>query len=75
MNGAKHMITSHGRTTHWVALLTLALSLAAAQTAYQPKFPGDPARSDSEAAALGQPCLKIVGAVAALLHQRQGSPA
>ena len=26
---------------------------AAAQTAYQPKFPGDPARSDSEAAALG----------------------
>jgi hypothetical protein len=27
--------------------------LAAAQTPYQPKFPGDPARSDSEAAALG----------------------
>ena len=26
---------------------------AAAQTPYQPKFPGDPARSDSEAAALG----------------------
>jgi len=26
---------------------------AAAQTAYQPRFPGDPARSDSEAAALG----------------------
>jgi hypothetical protein len=25
----------------------------AAQTPYQPKFPGDPARSDSEAAALG----------------------
>jgi hypothetical protein len=31
----------------------LAVSLAAAQTPYQPKFPGDPARSDSEAAALG----------------------
>jgi len=28
-------------------------SPAAAQPAYQPKFPGDPARSDSEAAALG----------------------
>jgi hypothetical protein len=26
---------------------------AAAQTTYQPKFPGDPARSDSEAGALG----------------------
>lgn len=26
---------------------------AGAQTTYQPKFPGDPARSDSEAAALG----------------------
>jgi len=27
--------------------------LAVAQTTYQPKFPGDPARSDSEALALG----------------------
>lgn len=35
-----------------VALLALAL-LAGAQTSYQPKFPGDPARSNSEAAALG----------------------
>ena len=36
------------------ALFTiLAISYAAAQTPYQPKFPGDPARSDSEAAALG----------------------
>lgn len=33
-------------------MLLVAL-LAAAQTAYQPKFKGDPARSDSEAAALG----------------------
>ena len=53
INGAKHMIRRHGRITHWVALFTLALGIAAAQTAYQPKFPGDPARSDSEAAALG----------------------
>ena len=28
-------------------------ALAMAQTSYQPKFPGDPARSDSEAQALG----------------------
>jgi type II secretory pathway pseudopilin PulG len=37
----------------WVAVFTLALGIAAAQTTYQPKFPGDPARSDSESAALG----------------------
>lgn len=30
-----------------------AALLATAQTTYQPKFPGDPARSDSEALALG----------------------
>ncbi len=30
-----------------------AALFAAAQTAYQPKFPGDPAHSDSEAIALG----------------------
>jgi hypothetical protein len=34
--------------------LILAVTLCAtAQTAYQPKFPGDPARSESEAGALG----------------------
>jgi len=33
--------------------LRLAGGIVAAQTAYTPKFPGDPARSDSEAAALG----------------------
>ncbi len=33
--------------------VVLALAVAAAQTVYQPKFKGDPARSDSEAAALG----------------------
>jgi hypothetical protein len=37
-----------------VAALVLVLGLAAAaQTPYQPKFKGDPAKSDSEAAALG----------------------
>jgi opacity protein-like surface antigen len=35
-----------------VSVLLVAL-LAAAQAVYQPKFKGDPARSDSEAAALG----------------------
>ena len=33
--------------------LVLLAALASAQAAYQPKFKGDPARSDSEAAALG----------------------
>ena len=38
----------------WVALILLLSCMAAmAQTLYQPKFKGDPARSDSEAAALG----------------------
>ncbi len=40
------------RVWKWAAALCL-LAVAAAQTAYQPKFKGDPARSDSEAAALG----------------------
>ena len=39
----------------WVAAVALLIGgvLATAQTAYQPKFPGDPARSESEAGALG----------------------
>jgi len=45
-------------TTRRTALGTLVstllvLALVSAQTVYQPKFKGDPARSDSEAAALG----------------------
>jgi hypothetical protein len=36
-----------------LASVLLAALLAPSQTAYQPKFKGDPARSDSEAAALG----------------------
>ena len=35
-----------------IAVVLVAL-MASAQAAYQPKFKGDPARSDSEAAALG----------------------
>ena len=38
----------------WAFIVILATTLGAtAQTTYQPKFPGDPARSDSEASALG----------------------
>jgi hypothetical protein len=43
------------RNIRWataIALMIVGLA-AAAQTTYQPKFKGDPARSDSEAAALG----------------------
>lgn len=39
--------------TSVLLLLVLMSGAVAAQAAYQPKFPGDPARSDSEAAALG----------------------
>src|SRR4249920_2489238 len=35
------------------AILLLSCMAAMAQTPYQPKFKGDPAKSDSEAAALG----------------------
>ena len=42
------------RGIQWTAVMVLALCVAvAAQTPYQPKFKGDPAKSDSEAAALG----------------------
>jgi hypothetical protein len=42
------------KVVRWVAVMGLLLgSTAGAQTTYQPKFKGDPAKSDSEAAALG----------------------
>jgi len=42
------------RCLAWIALLLVAGTLlSTAQTAYQPKFKGDPARSESEANALG----------------------
>lgn len=47
------MKRSYGRTIRWATAWVLGAGMMAAQTAYQPKFPGDPARSDSEAAALG----------------------
>ena len=39
--------------TQITALLVAGMLFSAAQTAYQPKFKGDPARSESEANALG----------------------
>ncbi len=62
--GEKHMgrVTSfmkrpHGTAVSAVLIAALLAALAAAQTpsapSYQPKFKGDPARSNSEAAALG----------------------
>jgi hypothetical protein len=48
------MKPGYRRAIYWLFTVTLAGSLyAAAQITYQPKFPGDPARSESEAAALG----------------------
>lgn len=47
-------IKQYRRLVRWSGVLLLVGSLmAGAQTTYQPKFKGDPARSDSEAAALG----------------------
>ena len=44
-----------GTLKRWGALLLslVLVSVSAAQSTYQPKFPRDPARSDSEAMALG----------------------
>ena len=48
------MKSRYGTVVRWIAVSTLAGALmATAQTAYQPKFSGDPARSESEAGALG----------------------
>jgi hypothetical protein len=48
------MKTGYGVRLGWLPAVILGTILAAAaQTAYQPKFPGDPAKSDSEASALG----------------------
>jgi hypothetical protein len=52
--GQEPMKSRYGTVVRWMAAWTLTGALmAAAQTAYQPKFPGDPARSESEAGALG----------------------
>jgi hypothetical protein len=48
------MKLGHRTILSWIAAAALAgASVATAQTTYQPKFHGDPARSESEAAALG----------------------
>ena len=47
------MSLRYARAVRWITAVMLAGNIAAAQSAYTPKFPGDPARSDSEAAALG----------------------
>jgi hypothetical protein len=46
------LVKRHIRWATAIALVMVGMA-AAAQTTYQPKFKGDPARSDSEAAALG----------------------
>src|SRR5437879_11777754 len=43
----------YGMAMRWTMAVVLSAGMAAAQAAYTPKFPGDPARSDSQAAALG----------------------
>ena len=48
------MTNGYSRTVGWALAGVLGAALfATAQTAYQPKFAGDPAHSDSEALALG----------------------
>jgi hypothetical protein len=48
------MKLGHRTIINWLAAAALAgASVAMAQTTYQPKFHGDPARSEPEAAALG----------------------
>jgi hypothetical protein len=50
----KHRARPVKRRIQWTAAIVLVVCVAAAaQTPYQPKFKGDPAKSDSEAAALG----------------------
>jgi len=50
----EHRARPAKRRIQWTAAIVLIACLAAvAQTPYQPKFKGDPAKSDSEAAALG----------------------
>ena len=48
-----YRLPSHRQAQGIAALMIAATLFLAAQTAYQPKFKGDPARSDSEANALG----------------------
>jgi hypothetical protein len=47
-------VKRYGKRFRWTtAVVLLVCFTASAQTTYQPKFKGDPAKSDSESAALG----------------------
>ena len=48
-----YRLPSRGQVARIVVLILAATLISAAQSTYQPKFKGDPARSDSEANALG----------------------
>ena len=48
-----YRLPSPGQVARIVVLILAATLISAAQSTYQPKFKGDPARSDSEANALG----------------------
>src|SRR5271157_3721886 len=48
-----YRLPSPGRGARIAALMVAATLFSAAQTPYQPKFKGDPARSESEANGLG----------------------
>jgi type II secretory pathway pseudopilin PulG len=52
MNG-KNTMRLQPKIAALIVLCVVVATLAVAQAPYQPKFPGDPARSDSEAQALG----------------------
>jgi hypothetical protein len=54
MKRRENVVKKYGRLFRSAAALALlACVTAGAQTTYQPKFKGDPAKSDSESAALG----------------------
>ena len=53
-----------------VLIATFCASLAFAQATYKPKFVGDPARSESEARALGY--MRVVLAAERTYHKRHG---
>jgi hypothetical protein len=54
MKPQRRLVKLQRRLVCWTAVIVLlGCTAAVGQTTYQPKFRGDPARSDSEAAALG----------------------
>jgi hypothetical protein len=54
MPKGSELMKSRGKAVKWtLAVIFVGASVCGAQTVYQPKFKGDPARSESEASALG----------------------